>query len=79
MNYWNYEYLVIYFRAFNNASVLELVDKGDSKSPAFGRGGSSPPTGTIFNSWIILTRPRVSLKAYIYKALQSQLVFIHPS
>ncbi len=29
------------------ASVLELVDKGDSKSPAFGRGGSSPPTGTI--------------------------------
>ncbi len=30
------------------ASVLELVDKGDSKSPAFGRGGSSPPTGTTF-------------------------------
>lgn len=36
---------MLYFRAY--ASVLELVDKGDSKSPAFGRGGSSPPTGTI--------------------------------
>ena len=25
---------------------MELVDIGDSKSPAFGCGGSSPPTGT---------------------------------
>ncbi len=35
-------------RDLKDASVLELVDKGDSKSPAFGRGGSSPPAGTIF-------------------------------
>ena len=26
---------------------MELVDMTDSKSVAFGRGGSSPPTGTI--------------------------------
>ncbi len=39
---------MLYSRAlYIFASVLELVDKGDSKSPAFGRGGSSPPTGTI--------------------------------
>jgi hypothetical protein len=28
------------------AGVMELVDMTDSKSVAFGRGGSSPPTGT---------------------------------
>ena len=40
---------MLYSRAlYIFASVLELVDKGDSKSPAFGRGGSSPPTGTIY-------------------------------
>ena len=27
---------------------MELVDMTDSKSVAFGRGGSSPPTDTIF-------------------------------
>ena len=27
---------------------MELVDIGDSKSPAAMRGGSSPPTGTTF-------------------------------
>ena len=33
----------------SNASVMELVDMTDSKSVAFGRGGSSPPTGTIIS------------------------------
>lgn len=37
----------------NYASVMELVDMTDSKSVAFGRGGSSPPTGTTF--YITLT------------------------
>ena len=32
----------------NYASMMELVDIGDSKSPAEMRGGSSPPTGTTF-------------------------------
>ena len=31
---------------FFKASVVELVDTTDSKSVAFGCGGSSPPTGT---------------------------------
>ena len=31
---------------FTNATVMELVDMTDSKSVAFGRGGSSPPSGT---------------------------------
>ena len=31
-----------------NATVMELVDMTDSKSVAFGRGGSSPPSGTKF-------------------------------
>ena len=32
--------------ACHDASVMELVDMTDSKSVAFGRGGSSSPTGT---------------------------------
>ena len=35
-----------YLFARHYASVMELVDMTDSKSVAFGRGGSSPPTGT---------------------------------
>lgn len=31
-----------------DAGVVKLVYTTDSKSVAFGRGGSSPPTGTIF-------------------------------
>ena len=31
-----------------NATVLELVDRADSKSAAAMRGGSSPPSGTTF-------------------------------
>ena len=33
-----------------NATVMELVDMRDSKSLAFGRGGSSPPTGTTLTA-----------------------------
>ena len=36
------------------ASVMELVDMTDSKSVAFGRGGSSPPTGTTFMTSAVL-------------------------
>ena len=32
----------------DNAGMVKLVYTTDSKSVAFGRGGSSPPTGTIF-------------------------------
>lgn len=31
-----------------DAGMVKLVYTTDSKSVAFGRGGSSPPTGTIF-------------------------------
>lgn len=34
-------------RSKDHASVVKLVDTSDSKSDAFGRGGSSPPTGTM--------------------------------
>ena len=41
-------YLLVFRRLKKNeASMMELVDMTDSKSVAFGRGGSSPPTGTI--------------------------------
>ena len=42
-------YLLVFRRLKKNeASMMELVDMTDSKSVAFGRGGSSPPTGTTF-------------------------------
>ena len=34
--------------------MMELVDMTDSKSVAFGRGGSSPPTGTTFMTSAVL-------------------------
>ena len=34
--------------------MMELVDMTDSKSVAFGRGGSSPPTGTTFMTPAVL-------------------------
>ena len=40
----------------DNAGMVKLVYTTDSKSVAFGRGGSSPPTGTIFN----MTKPRLT-------------------
>ena len=46
----------------NYASVMELVDMTDSKSVAFGRGGSSPPTGTTFDNPSRLARVFLCLK-----------------
>ncbi|WP_278404925.1 hypothetical protein, partial [Pseudoalteromonas ruthenica] len=39
-----------------------LVDMTDSKSVAFGRGGSSPPTGTTFDNPSRLARVFLCLK-----------------
>ena len=41
---------------------MELVDMTDSKSVAFGRGGSSPPTGTTFDNPSRLARVFLCLK-----------------
>ena len=48
-------YLLVFRRLKKNeASMMELVDMTDSKSVAFGRGGSSPPTGTTFMTSAVL-------------------------
>ena len=39
---------------------MELVDIGDSKSPAAMRGGSSPPTGTT------QTKKPADLQAFLF-------------
>lgn len=41
----------------DNAGMVKLVYTTDSKSVAFGRGGSSPPTGTIFKKKDVYGRP----------------------
>jgi len=38
---------------YKEASMMELVDLGDSKSPAFGRPGSNPGAGTTQNIKIL--------------------------
>ena len=45
------ELLVYYMHSTRYASVVKLVDTGDSKSPAARRAGSSPARGTNKRFW----------------------------
>lgn len=49
----------------SDAGVVKLVYTTDSKSVAFGRGGSSPPTGTILRKVAFIAAFR-RFSAYVY-------------
>jgi len=42
----NFKIIFDIIATYKRASMMELVDLGDSKSPAFGRPGSNPGAGT---------------------------------
>ena len=61
----NLEYLSNTFFTWKtrfHAGVAELADAGDSKSPAFGRVGSSPTFGTLLS----LSDLHKSLRLFLY-------------